>query len=916
MVEQGAGGHAVVATQQRPGETTPPYVIRTPDRRLRVFISSTMAELADERLAARRAVGRLGLVPVFFEAGARPHPPRALYRAYLDQSDVFVGIYWERYGWTAPGEEVSGLEDEYRLAGDRPRLIYVKTPAPGLEPRLEALLERIRSDDHASYQLFSTPEEFADLLANDLAVLLTEWFESADRAAAPTVVTLPDAAAPPQPGRLRVAPPLPVPPTPLVGRRREADELAALLRRADVRLVTLTGPGGIGKSRLAFEVAARLRDETCVWPVAFNTVRDAALVPATLAQALGIDERPGQQTVDVLAEELASTSMLLVIDGFEHVLDAAPVLSDLLLACPGIRMLVTSRAVLNLRAEQDYLVPSLPLPARTGTLQDVGDADAVRLFVVAAEAVSPGFRLTPSNARDVAEICRRLDGLPLAIELAAARARLLTPAALLARLTNRLSVLTEGPHDLPERQQTLRATLDWDYDLLDGEERALFRRLAVCPGGFTFELAATVAAAAGELGIEILDGLDSLVGKSLLQRRAGVAGTERFGMLDTIREYAFERLVESGEQGTTQRAHADFLLALVERADFRGPEQVRWLAEIEMEHENLRAALRCAIERGDVELELRLCAALSWFWRLHGHLVEGGGWVEGALVRSAQVQDPARLELLAGAAQFPRARGDYAAAQHLLDEALALAERGGNVRCRARAHRDLCAVLADAGEYRAARGHAEEALRLFTELGDQQGQAHCLNALGVVTEPEQDWEGAAAFYAQALPLYVAVGDRTGSALVTMNMGCVLTSLGRPADGHLLLLRSLVEWRQLENTWYLTDCLEFFSYAQSDLGDPLAAVTVLGCADALRASIGAVRAPAQQPEYDDRLASLHERLEPQEFAAAWAQGAATSYDVLIGGLLLGNDDPRIADVTDVGLDVTLVESLGLPKPVMR
>src|SRR6516164_8211083 len=449
-------------------------VIRTPDQRLRVFVSSTLQELAAERQAVRDAVASLRLAPVMFELGARPHPPRQVYRAYLAQSQVFVGVYWQSYGWVAPGEQVSGLEDEYRLAAGLPRLIYVKSPAPEREPRLAQMLAQIRDDADVSYQRFSDPGQLRDLVENDLAVLLSEQFQAAQPRSGGT-------------GDARGAPPagpLPVPATPLVGRDRDAAAVRDLVMGEGARLVTLTGPGGVGKSRLAVEVAGRL-GPGFVDGVRFadlTTVPAAELVAPAVAAALGLNTSGAQVISDVMAY-LRPRRLLLVLDNFEQVMGAAPLVADLLTAARGLVVLVTSRMVLRLSGEHEVQVPTLPVPDTTAgsAVAAVQQYAAVQLFVERARAVAPGFVLTSGNAAAVAEICRRLDGLPLAIELAAARVKVLPPQALLARLDDRMGLLTGGAVDLPERQRTLKTTLDWSFGLLPAGHQELFARLGAFP---------------------------------------------------------------------------------------------------------------------------------------------------------------------------------------------------------------------------------------------------------------------------------------------------------------------------------------------------------------------------------------------------------------------------------------------------
>src|SRR5215472_15836903 len=486
-------------------------MIRTPDQRLRVFMSSTLQELAAERQAVRDAVTRLRLVPVMFELGARPHPPREVYRSYLAQSQVFVGVYWQSYGWVAPGEQVSGLEDEFLLSAGLPRLIYVKSPALERESRLAELLSRIRDDGDVSYQRFSAAAELQRLVENDLAVLLSERFELASSG---------DGAA----GEASLAGAVPVPATPLVGRDDDAAAVRDLMRADGVRLVTLTGPGGVGKSRLAVEVAQRLG------PGFADGARfaDLAAVPAAepvaaaVAAALGLNTSGAEVISDVVAF-LGPRRLLLVLDNFEQVMGAAPLVADLLAAARGLVVLVTSRMVLRLSGEHEVPVPTLPVPdtAASSGVAAIQEYAAVRLFVERARAVAPGFELTSGNAAAVAEICRRLDGLPLAIELAAARVKVLPPQALLARLDDPMALLTGGAVDLPERQRTLKTTLDWSFGLLPADQQVLFARLGVFAGTFGLPAVEAIyheatAADPSQGGGQVMDTLGALVDSSLV----------------------------------------------------------------------------------------------------------------------------------------------------------------------------------------------------------------------------------------------------------------------------------------------------------------------------------------------------------------------------------------------------------------
>jgi predicted ATPase len=474
-------------------------VIRTPDQRLRVFVSSTLGELAAERRAVARAIAALRLTPVMFEMGARPHPPRELYRAYLAQSDIFIGLYWQRYGWIGPGMETSGLEEEFELARGLPRLLYVKAPAPGREPRLADLLARIREEGLASYRAFGTAAELGRLVRDDPAVLLSEQFA----AARPPV--------PRRPASLRGPRPLPVSTTSLIGRERDIEEVAGLLSRPEVRLVTLTGPGGIGKTRLAMAVGERLRNRfgagTVFVPLA--TVTQPELVLADIGRAWGADLAGAGLLLEALVEQFGDGAWLLILDNLEQVVGAAGDLGELLARCRGVVILTTTRTVLGLRAEREYPVPQLLLPADPASAPagELATSPAVALFVDRARAVRRDFTLTQRNARAVAEICRRLEGLPLAIELAAARTRMLDPGALLDRLSRSLDALGTGTVDMPERQRTLRATVEWSVGLLDDAERPLLEVLAVFVDGWTIEAAAQVAGLDEERALELSEAL-------------------------------------------------------------------------------------------------------------------------------------------------------------------------------------------------------------------------------------------------------------------------------------------------------------------------------------------------------------------------------------------------------------------------
>jgi len=547
-------------------------VIQTPDRRLRVFVSSTLGELAEERRAVSRAVSALRLSPVMFELGARPYPPREVYQQYLAQSDVFIGLYWQRYGQPAPGAQVSGLEEEFELSGALPRLLYVKTPAPDLEPRLADLLGRIQAEASASYRHFRTPAELGRLVRDDLAVLLSERFAAAGRPAA--------VAAPSRDSR-----PLPVGTTPLLGRERAIEEVAALMERPEVRLVTLTGPGGVGKTRLAVAAGDRLRGRfgAGIVFVPLDSVTDPGQVLAAIARAAGADLADASAPVEALAETFGDGTWLLVLDNLEQVVQVAPDIGELLARCPGLAIMATSRTVLGLRAEWEYPVPPLPPPADpvSASVTEIAASPAVALFVDRARAVRPGFALTEGNAAAVAEICRRLEGLPLAIELAAARTRLLDPPALLDRLAASLDSLGTGAVDLPERQRTLRATVQWSIGLLDDAERSLLEVTAVFADGWTIQAASAVAGLDEDRALELSE---ALARHSLVYLDSTGLGP-RSRMLETVREFVAEQLALRPDAAEIGRRHADYYRTLAEQADrpLRGSGRREWMDRLRVE---------------------------------------------------------------------------------------------------------------------------------------------------------------------------------------------------------------------------------------------------------------------------------------------------------------------------------------------
>lgn len=711
--------------------------------------------------------------------------------------------------------------------------------------------------------------------------------------------------------------------TTFIGREREIAEVKRLL--GTTRLLTLKGPGGCGKTRLALQVGGDLLAEYPhgVWFVDLARLADPTLVTQTVATTLDVREQSKAVLLETLIGYIGSHKMLVVLDNCEHLVDACAQLAHTLLhACPDLRILATSREALGIAGEVTWCVPSLSLPDphRKLSVEALMKYESVQLFVERTRFKRNDFEVTPQNAAYVAQLCSRLDGIPLAIELAAARVTVLSVEQLVERLSERFRLLTTGSQTAMPRHQTLRALVDWSYDLLDEDERALLRGLSVFAGGFTIE---AVEAVCGRDGTryDTLDSLSRLLDKSLVTMQEG-GGEARYHLLETIRQYAWEKLHESGEVAAVRLAHLRWFRKLAERAEseFRGPDQVLWAEKLEVEHDNLRAALRWAQESKDAEDGLCIASALWRFWSRRDYLSEGRGWLEATLALAHAIsheRTPVEARALSGAGIIAWCQGDYAAANSLLadsvqlcrdlgdewgaayaltylglvtffggdgekarsmnEESVAIFREVGDPWGIALALSNLGRVLYQLGDYDQARSMNEESLAIFRAVSDNWGMARTLLYLGEVARLQGDFDAAQVIYDQSLEMWQKLNHRSATAWSLHNLGYVAQHRGDYKQMESLFRDSLAIYRELGDKQGIAMCVAGLAGVARAAVLPDWATRLLGAAEALLEAIGGRLSPADRMEYDRHLAAVRAYLEPATFDAAWAEGRAMSLE---------------------------------------
>jgi len=824
----------------------------------------------------------------------------------------FGAVLYEMVTGKHPFQKTSLPQTLMAIVNEEPRAIGSMNPE--VPPPFGWIVERCLAKEPAK-RYFSTRDLVRDLVAIRDRLTDLQPMRSEDRPS-----NLPPASAP------------------LIGRERELAEAKQLLLRREVRLVTITGPGGIGKSHFGIEVARELCDRfpSGVYFASLASISEPSLIASVIVQTLGVRESGGEGPVESLKEYMrkrVTAPMLLLIDNFEHLVVAAPLLGELLAQAAALKILVTSRAALRVHDENEFVLNPLALPDSKLPLSiaTMAEIPAIALFVQRATAIKPDFALSSENASAVGEICARLDGLPLAIQLAAARIKLLTPAAMRGRLASRLQLLTSGARDLPTRQQTLRHTIDWSYDLLSESEQKLFRRLSVFARGFALEAAESVCDTKQDLGLDILDGLASMVDKSLVRQIEQNDGEPRFLMLETIREYGLEKLAVSGEEDRTRKAHAAYCVLLAEEAATEtDPSEIKvWTNRLETEHDNFRAALDWLAERNNAEWSLRLSTALFRFWEMCEYFTEGRQRLEAALrLPCDKSHDGVRMRALFSAgvlagnqrdydasiqlmresleiaralqdqksiavslnalAVFSRDEGDLDTATELFEESLALWEQLGDRLAVARALSNLATVKRFRHDYEQARALYERCQAIFHELKDRSGVAWVFNHQADLLREQGDLSGARSFYTCGIAAFREANDLWGIAGSLADLGNLTREQGDFAASEALHRESMTIFHELGHKRGLARGLESIAALAAARSDANRALRFAGIAAALRETIGAPLTVVEQTKLDQCLEPARKQLSAEAGRAAWLEGWVMPLDVAVRELVKPRD----------------------------